>query len=150
MSDRTPRDQETREKTKRATDSWRPPSLLPVPNKEPGVAYRYIRVSTLGDADVKNVSARTREGWVPVKASDHPELEVRSDIGSKFPDGVEVGGLLLCKTSKEIADQRTNYYSNMSSNQLRSVDNAFLRENNPVMPLLTPERRTRTTFGSGE
>jgi hypothetical protein len=29
------------------------------------------------------------------------------------------------------------------------VDRSYLRENDPRMPLLNPERSTRTTFGRG-
>jgi len=115
----------------------------------PGIAYRYIRTSTFGDTDVKNVSSRFREGWVPVKAEDHPELEVLRDPESKFKDGIEIGGLLLCQTSTDNVDQRNKYYGDRAQAQMDSVDQAYLRANDPRMPLSKPERRSRTTFGSG-
>src|SRR5687768_17640906 len=106
MNARTPRDLETREKTKRGHDGWRPPSLLPEPLARPGVKFRWIRTSAMGDADIKNVSSRFREGWEPVKAEDHPELEILTDPESRFKDGVEVGGLLLCQNADENVEQR--------------------------------------------
>lgn len=146
---RTPRELEDRESEKRTSDDWRPPALLPTPFAKPGVKFRWIRTSALGEGDIKNVSSRFREGWEPVKAADHPELEVLKDEKSKHPDGVEIGGLLLCQTDETRVEQRSNYYANRAQEQMNSVDNQYLRENDPRMPLLKPERKTRTTFGSG-
>lgn len=146
---RNSRELETREKTKRGNDGWRPPSLLPQPFDKPGVKYRYIRSSSIGQSDIKNVSARFREGWVPVKAEDHPELEVMTDPDSRFKDGIEIGGLLLCQTSEENVARRNEYFAQRTAAQMESVDNNYLRENDPRMPLSKPQRRTRTTFGSG-
>lgn len=143
------RENETRDAKARKI-SWRPPSLLPTPHPEKGYSYRWVRVGSRGSLDNKNVSARFREGWEPVNAKDHPELALVSDThGASFQDGVEIGGLLLCKTSKEKVDARNEYYSSLAHQQMASVDNNYLRENDPRMPLLKPERRSRTTFGKG-
>jgi hypothetical protein len=88
-----------------------------------------------------------REGWEPCKAEDHPELRLMSDINSQFKGNIEVGGLLLCKASREKMEQRTAHFQKAADNQMQSVDNNYLRENDPRMPLLKPERSTRTTFG---
>ena len=117
--------------------------LYPTPIK--GWAFRWIRTSSLGQADNTNVSQKMREGWIPVKAEDHPELKVMSDVDSKFKGNVEVGGLLLCKIPEEEITKRANYYSNLAQNQMDAVDNSFLREENPVMPLIK-DRSSRTTF----
>jgi hypothetical protein len=85
-----------------------------------------------------------------VRAEDHPELNIMSDRDSRFTDGVEVGGLLLCKTAIENVTARKTYYEKRATDQMSTVDNNYLRENDPRMPLLKPERKTRTTFGSGE
>ena len=142
------RETETRDATKR--NGWKPPSLLPVPLAQPGVAFRYIRTSAMGEADIKNVSSRMREGWVPVKAEDHPELEVLRDPESRFQDGIEIGGLLLCQTASENVSERKKYYEDRTQKQMESVDQDYLRANDPRMPLSRPERRSRTTFGSGK
>jgi hypothetical protein len=89
-----------------------------------------------------------REGWQPVKAEDHPELMLASDVGSQFEGNIEVGGLLLCKADKARMDARTKHFEQVADNQMQSVDNNFLRENDPRMPLLNPERSTRvSSFG---
>jgi len=110
--------------------------------------FRWIRTSSIGISDPLNVSTRRREGWEPVKAADHPELQIMSDVNAVMSDGIEIGGLMLCKTSRENADARKAYYNNLSEKQMEGVENSFLRENDPRMPLLKPMRKTRTTFGS--
>ena len=96
-----------------------------------------------------NISSKLREGWEPVKASEHPEIQLMN-IGEKarFPDSIEIGGLILCKTPKEFVDQRNGYYQKQTDSQMQSVDNNFMRENDPRMPLFK-ERRSEVKFGRG-
>jgi hypothetical protein len=145
---RIPRDLDTRAKMERPKQ-WMPPELLPSPNPEDGYEFRWIRISTLGTADPGHVSAKLREGWEPVKASEHPEIQIMA-TGDKprFPDSIEIGGLLLCKTPKEFVAQRNSYYQRQTDGQMQSVDNAFMRENDPRMPVFK-ERRSEVKFGRG-
>ena len=145
---RANRETETRAKDERPR-SWAPPTLLPDPTPEPGYTFRWIRVSTLGQADPRNVSSKIREGWEPVRAVDHPEISMYLDNdNARFKDNVVVGGLLLCKTPTEMVDQRNAYYQQQADAQVRSVDNHFMRESDPRMPLFS-ERKTSVTFGRG-
>jgi len=145
--ERTSREAESRTAEERPSDSWLPASILPNPDPVDGWVFRWIRTSTLGKADNTNVSQKFREGWIPVKAEDHPELEVMSDIDSRFSGNIEIGGLLLCKAPGDKVKQRDEYFEQMASSQMESVDNNFLKQNDPRMPVLQPERSTRTTFG---
>jgi|TARA_R100001440_G_scaffold47390_2_gene67148 hypothetical protein len=144
MADRTLRTEESREATKRKV-TWTRPNSIPDPEPKPGVEYRWIRTSTLGQADMTNVSSKFREGWEPVKAEDHPELKVLTDVDSKFQGNVEVGGLLLCKNSTENMDARREHYKEKNDQQIASVDNNYLRESDSRMPVLRPEKVTRTS-----
>ena len=145
---RANREAETRAKDERPR-SWAPPTLLPDPTPEPGYTFRWIRVSTLGQADPRNVSSKIREGWEPVRAADHPEISMYLDNdNARFKDNVVVGGLLLCKTPTEMVDQRNAFYQAQADAQVRSVDNHFMRESDPRMPLFS-ERKTSVTFGRG-
>ena len=101
----------------------------------------------MGDADNKNVSSKFRNGWTPVKAEDHPELQVLPDHDSRFEGNVEVGGLLLCENSTEYVDSRTDAHQQMNQDQQDAVDNSYLRQSDPRMPVLNPERTTKTSFG---
>ena len=145
---RLPRELDTREKMERPKQ-WMPPQLLPDPNPEPGYAFRWIRIASLGKDDATNISGKLREGWEPVRASDHPEIRMfGSDGNAKFPDSVQVGGLLLCKTPVELTEQRNAYYRNQAEAQMQSVDNTYMRETDPRMPMFK-ERKSTVTFGKG-
>ena len=144
---RTPRDGEQRDRDVRPSDSWIPASVIPDPEPQDGWVFRWVRTSILGQTDATHTSRMFREGWEPVRAEDHPELMLTSDVGSKFEGNIEVGGLLLCKAPEAQMMARSEHFQKMADNQMQSVDNNYLRENDPRMPLLEPERSTRTTFG---
>lgn len=147
MAERTPRKQTEREATERKR-TWQRPSALPTPEPRDGVVFRWVRTSTLGEADNRNVSMRFREGYTPVRAEDFPDLKVISDMDSKFQGNIEIGGLLLCSIPAEIVEDRSDQMKLKAQQQLDSVDRNYLRENDPRMPVLQPERTSRTTnFG---
>jgi hypothetical protein len=127
---------------------WAPAETLPEPDKEPGFAYRWVRVSTLNQADPRNLSGKLREGWEPVKISEQPKFQLLIDPASRFKDNIEIGGLLLCKTPEEFVDQRSKYYNDQTQAQTLAIDNSFMRENDPRMPLFS-ERQSKTSFGKG-
>ena len=146
MTNRNSRNTETREESKRKV-SWTRPSMLPVPEPRNGIEYRWIRTATLGQSDNTNVSSRFREGWTPVRKEDHPNLQVVSDIDSRFTDNIEVGGLLLCQNDTENVQARRDAQLRQAENQMDAVDNSYLRNSDPRMPVLKPERSTRNSFG---
>lgn len=148
MADRTPRALDTREKGERR-QGWKRQSLLPTPDPRDGLKFRWVRTSTLGNEDNKNVSSRFREGYTPVKAADFPELHVMSDHNSRFPENIEVGGLLLCSIPAEFAEERVEGQLDQAKAQIDAVDRNYMRESDARMPVLRPERSTRTTFGKG-
>jgi len=127
---------------------WAPPTLLPDPKPQDGWSYRWIRISTLGQNDPTNISAKLREGWEPVRAEDHPEVHVYSDADGRFKDNIVIGGLMLCKTPSEFVQQRDAFYQKQTDGQMNSIDSHFMRENNPKMPLFK-ERRSEVSFGKG-
>ena len=139
---RTPRDLVTREKTARAV--YTPPSMLPDPTPEPGWNFRWIATAINGQTYAQNVAMRMREGWVPVKAEDHPELMIPGNASGN----VEIGGLLLCKQPTETVQARNAYYNDQASKQEQSVDNTLMRQSDARMPLFN-ERKSTTTFGKG-
>jgi len=149
VDERTPWSHDNREDNVREDDSWVPSSILPVPDPQDGWVFRWIRTSIMGQSDNPNVSKKFRDGWVPVKVEDHPELKTLSDINSPFKGNIEQGGLLLCKAPKEKMDARNAHYQEIAKQQMESVDSNYMRENDPRMPLLRPEKSTRTTFGKG-
>ena len=144
---RLSREMETRKAAYRP-EAWRPPETLPMPDDRPGWKHRYIRLSTMGQADPSNISSKMREGYEPCKAEEYPELMMHAATEGRFKGGIEIGGLLLCRIPAEFMEQRSKYYEQQSKSQIDSVDNNFLRENDPRMPLFS-EKKTKVTFGSG-
>jgi|TARA_R100001510_G_scaffold55918_1_gene60554 hypothetical protein len=144
---RIKRDSENRE-TKTRKRSWQRPEVLPTPEPEDGYAFRWVRVSMLGQVDATNVSSKLREGWEPVRAEDYPQFTVLNVEQERFADNIVQGGLMLCKVPQEIVDERTAHYEQQSRNQIQSVDNNLMRENDARMPLFN-ERKTKVTFGNG-
>jgi hypothetical protein len=143
---RTPRNVETRVQAERPKQ-WQPAELLPEPDKLPGYAYRWIRVGLQGTADPRNYSAKLREGWEPVKIEEQPAFQLLVDEGSRFKDGIEVGGLLLCKTPIEFVEQRNSHYLKQSENQILAVDNNLMKQNDPRMPLFKESKSSTSRSG---
>lgn len=141
------RENDTRDKSTRVR-AWQRPEVLPSPDPEPGYKYHWVRVATQGEVDATNVSSKLREGWEPVKASDHPEITVVSVENEKFKDNVVLGGLMLCKAPQELVQERTEHFKQQTDGQMQSVDNNLMRENDPRMPLFH-DRKSKVTFGKG-
>ena len=144
---RTPREVATRTQAERPKQ-WQAPELLPEPDKQAGFSYRWIRVATNGQADPRNLSSKIREGWEPVRIEEQPKFGLLMDPNSRFKDNIEIGGLLLCKTPTEFVNQRNEHYQNLTDSQTRAVDNSFMRQNDPRMPLFN-ERKSTVSFGKG-
>ena len=142
---RAPREVTTRQQSMRI-EAWKPPELLPEPDKQPGFAYRWIRVSTNGQSDPRNLSAKLREGWEPVPATEQPKFELLVDPNSRYKDNIEIGGLLLCKTPEEFVRQRNAYYANQTQAQTDAVDNNLMRQSDPRMPLFK-ENKSSSSVG---
>jgi hypothetical protein len=142
---RTPRDLSSREKTARYVYS--PSSTLPDPTPEPGYTFRWIATHVLGQSDPTNVSRKMRDGYEPVKAADHPEMMV---AGNEKTGNIEIGGLMLCKIPSERSAAMSDYYNGQAQNQMDSVDNNFMRQNDPRMPLFADRKSTVTRGGFGK
>lgn len=127
---------------------YRPPSNLPDPLPRDGYKHRWIRTAILNEPDKRNMSMRMREGWEVCVAEDYPEISMLADTDD--PNGnIEIGGLILCRASDKMIAARNAYYMKQNRAQIQSVDENFMRENDPRMPLLESERRTEVSFGRG-
>jgi len=144
---RIKRDVDTRATFERPKQ-WAQPELLPEPDQEAGYSYRWVRVANLNAADPRNLSAKLREGWEPVRIEEQPKFHLLVDPQSRFKDNIEIGGLLLCKTPTEFVEQRNEYYAKQSTAQTDAVDNNLMRQSDPRMPLFK-ESKSSTSFGKG-
>jgi len=144
---RLDRELDTRQSYTRPT-SWQRPEVMPHIDPRPGWEHRWVRVSMLGAADPSNISSKFREGYEPVRAEDYPEVAFHAVSEGRFKGNIEVGGLLLCREPAEFKKQRDEYYGNQNRSQMESVDNNFMRDNDPRMRKFS-ERQSSVQFGSG-
>jgi len=143
---RTQRDLISRDKEMRY--EYKPSSTLPDPTPVPGIEFRWIATHILGQSDPTNVSRKRRDGWEPVKAVDHPELMLEGTTSGN----VEMGGLMLCRNSKEKVDAMNAYYAKQNQAQMESVDNNFMRDSDPRMSKFSERKSSSTrgtSFGAG-
>ena len=145
--DRKSRDSQSREKTERVND-WKPPSALDAPEAPIGYVHRWIRESVMEYDDKNNIHKRRREGYELVKAEDYPDFDAPVIDEGKNAGCIGVGGLVLARIPEEIVAQRNSHYNKVAQTQMDAVDRDWMRENNPVMPKLKPQRSSNVSFGN--
>ena len=144
---REPREAQTREK-KVARKPWAPTSALDAPSPPEGHVHRWVRLEIRGQDDRKNVMARLREGWEPVRADEYPDFESPIVEEGKFEGVIGVGGLILCRIPIETVQERDAFFASKTQNQMDAVDNDMLRDgSHPSMSISRPERQSRVTIG---
>ncbi len=150
MNDKINKTSRSSSERKDRVKAWTPPSSLDALPAPKGFKHRWIRTESIGFMDTGNVSKKLREGWEFVRAE-----EVKSQIGDHdFPvvrEGqyqglIGVGGLVLARIPEEIVEQRRKYFENITSDQVKSVDQDILREQRPEMPV-NIDRQSRVSFG---
>jgi len=150
MNDKINKTSRSSSERKERVKTWTPPSSLDAPPAPKGFKHRWIRTESIGFMDTGNVSKKLREGWEFVRAE-----EVKAQLGDHdFPvvrEGqyqglIGVGGLVLARIPEEIVEQRRKYFENITSDQVKSVDQDILREQRPEMPV-NIDRQSRVSFG---
>ena len=149
MTIKTPRSADTRVKTQRKR-VWQRPSSLDAPPAPDGYIHRWIRAEVQGYQDTKNVISRLREGYELVRADEYPELQMPTIEDGKHAGVIGVGGLLLARIPEELIKQRNAYYSGLTEDQIKAVDNDLLKDAHPSMPISKPDRQSRVTFGGSQ
>ena len=146
---RTPRSHEDRTVSTRPSDAWIPASIIPSPIQQDGWVFYWVRTSMLGQADDPNVAKKRKEGWEPVRLQDHPELRMEVDSDSRWSKrgNVEMGGLLLCKIPEERIIERRKYHASKNRRQMETVDQNYMQQNDPRMPLFVESYGPRNQFG---
>jgi hypothetical protein len=104
----------------------------------------------MGQEDKKNVAARMREGYEPVRLEELGDFDAPTVEDGTMKGVVSVGGLLLAKIPKEIVEERNAYFAQQTRDQQEAVDNNLLREQHPSMPIDNPNRQSRVSFGGAK
>jgi len=145
---RTSRASQTREKTSKPK-VWTPPSPLDAPPAPTGFRHRWLRAESMGFQDTKNMSRKIREGFELVRADEYPDQDYPVVEDGKFAGCIGVGGLVLARIPEEIAKQRSEYFANMSKEQVEALDNDLMKEQHQSMPI-NIDRQSRVTFGGSK
>ena len=145
MADRTSHETQTRERQERRV--WRPGSALEAPEAPLGYTHRWIRESVMEFDDKTNVHKRRQEGYELVRAEEYPDYSGPVVDEGRNAGIIGVGGLVLARIPTELAAQRNQHYQGVTSNQMEAVDRDWMRENNPAMPKMAPQRKTSVSFG---
>ena len=146
MADRTPRETQTRQSQERKV--WRPGTALEAPEPPLGFKHRWIRESVMEYDDKTNVHKRRQEGYDLVRAEEYPEYTGPVVDEGRNAGIIGVGGLVLARIPEELAEQRNQHYQKTTQNQMDAVDRDWMRENNPAMPKMAPQRKSSVSFGS--
>ena len=146
MADRTPREVDTRQSQERKV--WRPGTALEAPEPPLGFKHRWIRESVMEFDDKTNIHKRRQEGYELVRAEEYPEYSGPVVDEGRNAGIIGVGGLVLARIPTELAKQRNQHYQKSTQNQMEAVDRDWMRENNPAMPKLAPNRKSSVSFGS--
>ena len=96
------------------------------------------------------MSKRIREGYEPVRAEDYPDFEAPTIDNGNNKGVIGVGGLILAKVPVETAEERNAYFNSQARDAMSGVDQNFLRESDPKMPLKDSDiqRSSKVAFGS--
>ena len=148
MPGRDSRSATSREKNSRRKP-WQPPSMLDAPEAPAGFQHRWIRAEVRGHDDRANMSKRVREGFELVRAEEYPDFEAPMVEDGKHAGVIGVGGLVLARIPEETVLERSAYFQNETNEQMSGVDNDYMRESDPTMPLKhgDVERTTKGAFG---
>ena len=149
MTTKTSRSADTRVKTQRKR-VWQRPSSLDAPPAPDGYIHRWIRAEVQGYQDTKKVISRLREGYELVRADEYPDWQLPTIEDGKHAGVIGVGGLLLARIPEELIKQRNAYYSGLTEDQIKAVDNDLLKDAHPSMPISKPDRQSRVTFGGSQ
>ena len=143
---KTSRKTETRELETRKR-GWVPPSNLDAPEPPEGFHHRWVRFEFRGNADDKNVTARLRSGYEPVKADEYPDrLDLPSIAEGKYKGVIGIGGLALMRCPLEVKEDRDEYFRNLTNQKTSAIENDLHKDEHPSMPI-HQERQSRVTFG---
>lgn len=145
---RLARELESRTETERPRQ-WQRPQSLPDPDPMPGYKFHWKRVAIGDRTDSRNVSSFIREGYEPVRLEEQPKYRLLAEKSDRFPDGIQIGELLLCKIPEEMAEQRNNFWAQKGLAEAKAVESNFMKESDPRMPLFS-EKKTKVSFGTGK
>lgn len=126
--------------------SWKRPSQLDAPAPRPGYANRWVRYRMGNQEDADNLDKMLDQGWRPVKRSAASRVhELTADLRGKYGQYIVKRGLILMELPEGLVAERNKHYRKKLQQMTKAIDRDLFKLQHPAMPLLKPERKTRTT-----
>lgn len=127
--------------------SWRKPNALAAPSERPGMKQRWVRYKQGNAEDTDNLEKMLDQGWRPVKRSGRSQVhELTADTGSKYGQYIVKRGLILMEMTEKAVTERNRHYRDQQKKMNRGIDEDLFKLDNRYMPMLKPERRSRTAL----
>lgn len=125
---------------------WQRPSVLDAPDPRPGYVQRWVRYKAGNQEDQENIEKAMDQGWRPRERSTVKRgHELTAKSSGQYGKYYVKRGLMLMEMPEKLAQQRAKFYRKKLLTMTKSVDQDMLKDNNSVMPLLKPRRKTRVT-----
>ena len=103
----------------------------------------------MGYKDTGNMAAQIKSGWELVRSDEYPDADYPEVTEGKYAGNIGVGGLVLARMPKELAESRDEYFKQMNTDRNEALNNDVLKEQHPSMPI-NQDRQTRVTFGGSK
>lgn len=125
---------------------FREAKRLDAPPPRPGFVQRWVTYRIGSAEDEENFDSMLEEGWRPVRRTAVKRVHELA-FSSNGPRGQYYvkRGLILMELPEELKVQRDRHFRMLNKRQNDGVDKNMFKVNNRVMPLLQPERSTRST-----
>lgn len=125
---------------------WKRPSALDAPEPRPGYTQRFVRYRAGNQDDIENIEKAMDQGWRPrERATVKRSHELTARSSGQYGKYYVKRGLMLMEMPIKVAQQRNAFYRKKLLTMTKSVDQDMLKEQNAIMPILRPERKTRVT-----
>lgn len=151
----TSRSAESRELNSREMEyEYREPNLLDIPEDvenrfaDQGLKLRWIRITSRGQDDYKNIGKKLQEGWQFVSVDEVPELMHSSIVkdSGRYEGTICRGDLALAKIPLAKAKSRQRYFENQSREMVEAVNAQLMNSSDSRMPIRN-NSKTQVTRG---
>lgn len=145
-SDRQLDARDTIERDSELPTQYREAKRLDAPPPRPGYAQRWVTYRIGSAEDEENFDSMLEEGWRPVRRTAVKKVHELA-FSSNGPRGQYYvkRGLILMELPQALKVARDRHFKELNKRQNDGVNRSLFKVDNRVMPLLQPERSTRST-----
>lgn len=104
---------------------WQPSSISLEPNPRPGIRHHWCAAKVMGIENTRNMSKHIKDGWIPCKAEDYPEI-TQFIPGHSRTGEIYNEDLMLCYMPEDIAQERDEYYRSLGALQQQSSNSQMV------------------------